>query len=179
MITYYTKSKPVTSTQKYDWSSFTLRISIDQDWPKIYRAWTTRQGLEKWFLREAKFNNSHGDSRKKTEFIHTGDTYKWLWYGYLDDTFESGEIMEANGTDFIQFSFSGGTIVTVQLKSEYGHSVVELTQENISIDEESKAKYHLGCLTGWNFYLANLKSILEGGLDLRNKDHMIKRVINS
>jgi hypothetical protein len=39
--------------------------------------------------------------------------------------------------------------------------------------------YHLGCKTGWTFYLANLKSLMEGGIDLRNKNEKIQRVINA
>ncbi len=167
------------NSEDYDWSSFTLRISINTDWPRIYRAWTTQQGLERWFLREAKFINSYDEKRKKTEFIHTGDTYKWLWHGFNDDTFETGQILEANGTDLVKFTFSGGTTVTVQLKSEDGIAVVELWQEQIGVDDESKSKYHVGCLSGWNFYLTNLKSVLEGGLDLRNKNNRVKEVINS
>ena len=167
------------ASDHYDWTKFCVRIPVNVDWPRIYRAWTTQQGLEKWLLREAKFINSHGEKRKKTEFIHEGDKYKWFWHGYTDDTMESGKILEANGTDIIKFTFSGKTTVTVQLKSEDSFSVVELWQEKIALDEESKAIYHVGCLQGWNFYLTNLKSVLEGGLDLRNKSTLVKNVISS
>jgi hypothetical protein len=37
----------------------------------------------------------------------------------------------------------------------------------------------VGCGEGWTFYLTNLKSILEGGVDLRNKEMKLKNVINS
>lgn len=37
----------------------------------------------------------------------------------------------------------------------------------------------VGCGEGWVFYLANLKSILEGGIDLRNKNDAIRNVLNS
>ena len=37
----------------------------------------------------------------------------------------------------------------------------------------------MGCLEGWTFYLTNLKSVIEGGLDLRNKNLDIKGVINA
>ena len=56
---------------------------------------------------------------------------------------------------------------------------MELTQEKIPLDEESKVNYHLGCMEGWTFYLANLKSILEGGIDLRNKNVNLTKVINA
>jgi hypothetical protein len=34
-------------------------------------------------------------------------------------------------------------------------------------------------MEGWVFYLANLKSFPEGGIDLRNKNEKLKSVINS
>lgn len=37
----------------------------------------------------------------------------------------------------------------------------------------------LSCKTGWTSYLANLKSVLEGGIDPRNKNEQLKAVINS
>jgi len=57
--------------------------------------------------------------------------------------------------------------------------VVELWQENIPGDEDSKVNLHMGCTKGWTFYLTNLKSILEGGIDLRNKNISLKNVVNA
>ena len=54
------------NSENYDWSSFCLRISINTDWSRIYRACATQQGLEKWFLRDAKFVNTYDEKRKKT-----------------------------------------------------------------------------------------------------------------
>lgn len=56
---------------------------------------------------------------------------------------------------------------------------MELVQAKIPTDEISKVRLHLGCQNGWTFYLTNLKSIMEGGLDLRNKNVNIKRVVTS
>jgi hypothetical protein len=39
--------------------------------------------------------------------------------------------------------------------------------------------FFIECGLGWTFYLANLKSILEGGLDLRNKNPEIQKMINA
>lgn len=92
---------------------------------------------------------------------------------------EAGEILEANGKDRFRFSFGKAGICTVTIKEENGQHIVELVQDNIPDDEQGKHYWHLGCKTGWTFYLANLKSLLEGGIDLRNKDESLKNVINS
>ena len=57
--------------------------------------------------------------------------------------------------------------------------IVELTQKNIPTDDNSKQHIRLGCHTGWSFYLVNLKSVYEGGLDLRNKETKLKVMMNN
>ena len=54
----------------------------------------------------------------------------------------------------------------------------EILQEKV-LEEPQTRVVNVGCKTGWTFYLANLKSLLEGGIDLRNKDELLKDVINS
>ena len=97
------------------------------------------------------------------------DVYEWYWHGWGDDAVEKGEILEANGTDLIKFTFSGGSIVTISLYSRNDVSIVELTQENIPEESDPLKNLYIQCQTGWLFYMTNLKSILEGGVDLRNK----------
>jgi len=52
-------------------------------------------------------------------------------------------------------------------------------QEEIPTDEKSMQSFYVGCKTGWTFYLANMKSILEGGIDLRNKNEKLQQMLNS
>ncbi|MCX6145380.1 MAG: hypothetical protein NTZ35_19410 [Ignavibacteriales bacterium] len=88
-------------------------------------------------------------------------------------------IEEANGRDSLRFTFAGSCLVSVNMTVDGGLTIVELRQENIPLDEASRVNYHLGCMTGWTFYLANLKSILEGGIDLRNKNEKLHKLVNS
>src|SRR5271170_173669 len=163
----------------YDWSKFCRRIDINAPIETVYKACSTQAGLESWFLRVAEFTTTENRLRRKHEAIEKGDTYRWLWHGYGDDTEEQGNILAANNTDSIQFTFAQTCTVTITIAKEQGETVATLWQENIPTDEKSKASWHLGCSTGWTFYLANLKSVLEGGLDLRNKDELLKNVINA
>ena len=163
----------------YDWTRFCKRIDVNSPADIIYITLATQAGLESWFLRTAEFTAPDEVIRRKNEFIKKDDTYRWLWFGYNDETEERGTVLEANGTDLIKFTFSGTCTVTITVKPEQGTTIVELWQENIPTDDKSKSSWHLGCATGWTFYLANLKSVLEGGLDLRNKNEELKRVVNS
>jgi len=67
----------------------------------------------------------------------------------------------------------------VTIKKEEGETIVELVQDNIPTDEQGMHYWHLGCKTGWTFYLANMKSLYEGGIDLRNRNEKLQEVINS
>ena len=163
----------------YNWKQFIKRITIKAPAKSIYAAWATQQGLETWFLRLAQFVKNDGTLRPRNSPIEKGDKYKWLWFGYDDSTAEEGEIFSANGWDLLQFSFSGGCIVTVSVKQEENETICELIQQMPMDDESQQQFFFIECGKGWTFYMTNLKSILEGGPDLRNKNLAIKSVINA
>ena len=163
----------------YDWSKFVKRITVNAPLERIYEAWTTKKGLESWFLRSAEFKSSDGNLLPASQRVVINDTYEWFWHGWDDNTVENGKILEADGKDYLKFVFGKAGTVSVKIFSEAGEIVVELLQEKIPIDEKDKVNYHMGCSTGWTFYLANLKSVLEGGIDLRNKNVKIFNVVNS
>src|SRR5690242_17340488 len=158
---------------EYNWKIFTKRITINREKEIIYRAWTTQAGLENWFLRLAEFRKPDGRLRDRNEQVQQGDKYKWLWWGYDDSVVEEKEILETNGEDMIRFSFSEGCIVTVTIKEEHGENICELVQRMPMDDERDQQYFYIECSKGWTFYMTNLKSILEGGIDLRNKNAAI------
>lgn len=155
------------------WTSFKVIGDYNTDIRSLYESWTTTEGLEKWFLRQADFFTVLGRKREAEEFILKEDTYEWYWHGFGDEAVEKGEILEANGTDTVKFTFSGGSIVTVTMYSRNGVSIIELLQENIPIENDPSKNLYVQCQLGWTFYLTNLKSVIEGGLDLRNKSLVV------
>ena len=161
-----------------DWKSFTLRIPVQSSAKAVYEAWSTQQGLESWFLRLAEYRKPDGSLRNKNEQIQAGDTYTWHWHGYGDHVVEIHPVLSANGWDQLQFRFSGDCLVTVLVKQNNGITLCELTQEMPMEDVKSRQFYFVECGKGWTFYLSNLKSILEGGIDLRNHNLQIHPVIN-
>jgi uncharacterized protein YndB with AHSA1/START domain len=151
------------------WTSFKVTGDYNTDIRTLYEAWATPAGLEKWFLRKADFFTIPMRLRGPEEFIMKEDTYEWYWHGWGDQTCEKGQILEANGTDLIKFTFAKDCIVTVEISSRNGISLVELTQENIPIENDPAKNLFVQCQVGWVFYFTNLKSVIEGGVDLRNK----------
>ena len=141
---------------------FTITADIDtEDVRSVYMMWATPKGLETWFLRQANIYTIGKRLREADELIAKEDTYEWFWYGYEEAG--RGMILETNGIDLFKFSFSG-SIVTINLKATKGLMLVELTQENIPEDDNLDNNLYVQCQIGWTFYLANLKSIMEGGV---------------
>ncbi len=155
----------------YDWSQFSQWIKIKAPVQTIYDLWTTRRGIESWFLRMGEFSRN-GDVIGDEEHVAVGDTYLWRWHGYPDSSTETGEVLEANGKDRFQFRFGEAGIVTVDVEDTgNGTSKMTITQSHIPTTEEGKQNYHVGCSTGWTFYRCNMKAVVEGGVDIRNKDN--------
>ena len=161
------------------WTSFTKRIVVDTPRRTLYQAFATQLGLESWFLRTALYYGVDGSRIPDSALAHAGCSYRWNWFGWDDSVTQTGNILAANGYNQIDFTFHSPMIVTVQISEAKKGSIVELTQKNIPTDDESKTNFFVGCGEGWTFYLTNLKSVLEGGLDLRNKEPQVKRVVNS
>lgn len=168
---------------EYNWSSFSKRINILTGTSQVYSMWATPAGLEKWFLRLAEFKHTDGKPLLDNESLQSGDSYRWLWFGWPDTMEEKGKVLEANGTDMIKFTFGNEAVknmtCTVKIYTEQNETICELVQENIPVDEKGKCYYHLGCMSGWTFFMVNLKSILENGYDLRNKNEELKKVITA
>jgi len=163
----------------HDWSRFTVRIDVNTPVEKLYKAWATRAGMEYWFLRLSEYKKPDGSLRSNDELVETGDSYKWLWHGWPDDTVEHGQVLDCNGKDFFKFSFGKAGNCSVRIYKEQNETIVELVQDEIPTDEHGMQYWHVGCKTGWTFYLANLKSLYEGGIDLRNKNERLQQMLNS
>jgi len=163
--------------ENFDWTKFTRKIAVKASLSTLYKAWATSSEIEKWFLSNASFFNKEGKKINPDQAVEKDFSYEWRWFLY--DDAETGKITEANGTDFLQFTFAGNCLVDIKLTQENGYVLVELTQKNIPTDENSKRDIRLGCHTGWSFYLINLKSVYEGGLDLRNKDENTYPMVNN
>ena len=141
--------------------------------------WGTAEGLEHWFLRKAAFKDAAGNLRAPGDILQEGDTYEWLWHGYPDSVMEKGTVLKANGKDRFVFTFSLKSPVTISIYQEAGETIIQLVESDLPTDEETRLQHFVGDSKGWIFYLTNLKSVLEGGLDLRNRKEELTDVITA
>ncbi|MBL7724617.1 MAG: SRPBCC domain-containing protein [Chitinophagaceae bacterium] len=164
--------------EEINWGRFVVRIDVNASPKALYAAWATRAGIESWFLRLSEYKAADGTIRAKNEPVQKGDTYKWMWHGWPDETVEYGTILDCNDKDFFRFSFGKAGNCTVRVYKEQGETIVEIMQEDIPNDETGKHTWHVGCKTGWTYYLTNLKSVYQAGTDLRNKKDGIGQLLN-
>ncbi len=161
------------------WSQFKLRVNVNTSVEKAFQSWVTRSQLESWFLRKAIFRDVSGRERDLNEVVQAGDTYEWYWHGYPDSVVEKGKVLMTNGKNIFSFTFSMGCPVTISTYQESDETIVELIESDLPTDESTALKHYVGDSRGWIFYLTNLKSVLEGGKDLRNKKMELKNVITA
>jgi uncharacterized protein YndB with AHSA1/START domain len=162
-----------------NWNTFTKRIIINQPIDAIYSCWATQAKIETWFLEKANFKSGK-ILRRPDELFQKGDRFSWKWNNW--DFSEEGQILEANGKDTISFTFGSGGKVNIKLNKINGMTEVILTQSEIAIDEKSKMDIYVGCITGWTFWLTNLKAYLEYGIILHAKgikQNETKNLVNS
>ena len=157
------------------WRRIDQRIYVNAPIETVYGAMATAKGVTGWFPLEAVMTDPEGRSLSPGQAVSGGDRFKFTWHTGHE---EAGEFLEANGTDLLRYTFGDAIEVTVRLEeAEDGSVLVELGQTQDRSDEEN-LRILLGFKEGWAFYLTNLKSVLEGGLDLRDFREDIEHRVN-
>jgi hypothetical protein len=165
-------------TMNNNWSEFKLRVNTTASVGKAYEALSTPGGLETWFLRKAELS-SGGKLRQASEKMQKGDEYAFHWHGYPDSKAHTGRWLGGDGKSVVSFTFSQELPVTVSLYRECDETIIELTETFDPTDEGVARNHYLGNMKGWIFYLINLKSVLEEGLDLRNRKVELQNVLTA
>jgi hypothetical protein len=161
-----------------NWSEFKLRVNTTAPMDKVYAAVATPGGLESWFLRAADIQSA-GKPRHAADKIQKGDEYAFRWFGHPDSITHSGRFQNADGKSVVSFTFSQDLPVTISVYRECDETIVELAEVFDVVDEGIAKSHFMNNMKGWIFYLINLKSILEGGLDLRNRKEELQNVLTA
>jgi len=166
------------SGKQPEWSEFLRRIYVQAPVKKIYNAWAKPSEITKWFLSKARAFDAGGKERSASKAIVKGNSYEWKWYGSADTG--EGKVLSANGINRLSFTFiDSATVVTVSMKKAGKRTFVELKQQHRHPEASRRKGIYLHCHPGWSYHLTNLKSIYEGGIDLREKKPDRKFLVNS
>lgn len=156
------------------WDNIDLQIWVDAPLEVVLWHWSTEAGITRWFVPQCKFTNLEGGTLGEVEPIQVGSRYLWTW---ANGVTESGEILSYVDERGLSFTFGEGSTVVVELSATGFRTCVRLVQTTEG-DEVRRTVVYRDCLQGWTFYLSNLKSVLEGGLDLRDLDPDREGLVN-
>jgi uncharacterized protein YndB with AHSA1/START domain len=151
----------------YDWSAFTVHFYYRATRDEVFRAWATAAGLSGFFIGSARHAAPGGGVRAQDEVVAAGDTYAWAFLHGLSLT---GTFLACVPGERVAFTFGDAMQVDVTLRSVGDQVEVRLHQTGCGQDESARAWQHLNCRSCWVYFLTNLKSVLEHGVDLRDHD---------
>jgi len=154
-------------SETFNHNSFIRKICINKSIDEVCKLVSTPAGITKWFIDKAVYTTPQNTMRKNDELAEKGDKYKWFWL-YKNYSTE-GEILETETNKLFKLTFGSAGIVTITLAEENGKTLVELKQENYPGEKYDESAY-INCYVCWTFYLSNLKSVMEAGFDLRDRD---------
>jgi len=129
---------------------------------KVFQALTVADRLTKWFLKEA-----------EVEFKKSGKI-KMVWN---DGSTQECKILELEVNKKLALSWpTNGWAGTPQANTTVRFTITPTETENSLLEIEhsgfgtndSWTRYYGATYSGWTYYLLNLKSVLENGIDLRD-----------
>ncbi len=128
-----------------------LKVLLPAKKSEVWQLMGTAEGMGKWFPLEC------------VGKISKGETLEFRW-GVGDP--EEFEVLDYKENEFWEMRWLEGAKVRYSVE---GDNPVILTLEVTYADTEQGKATQLLEVAGWSFYLANLKSVVMGGPDLRRK----------
>ena len=164
--------------EQYKWTEFKQTDYIKAPLETVFKKWATPEGIVEWFIAEAAYKYNGSEMRKPDEIIKAGDEYTWIFYQAIR---MDGKILDVVENKFLSFTFGKkepgskeNVIVEIYFFPEsVERTKIELYQKNIADSEYGHVHYNLSCMAGWCYFLINLRSVLESGYDLREKQKEI------
>lgn len=148
-----------------DWTQFTLYAAIDAPAAHIFEAWATSGGMESFFVEMMAIHAADGRLLASDETVGPGCRYVWRWDS---GALASGEFIEVVADRSVDFTF-GEARVRVALHPQEQGTLVALTQYDMPDDEVSRMHLHTNCRAAWVYFLSVLKTLLERGVDGRDR----------
>ncbi|MBT4098114.1 MAG: SRPBCC domain-containing protein [Gemmatimonadetes bacterium] len=145
------------SGTNYDWSRFEITFFYYAPLEKVYRAWATPAGMESFYIKECR------TAGPKDELVSAGEQYL---FRYVQPFEHDGSFLRVEENKSLAFTF-GSMQVNVSFEAIDAGTKVVLCQSGI----EDQVMSHMNCRSCWLYFMTNLKSVLEHGLDLRDHDH--------
>lgn len=160
----------------YHWDHFKRLRYVKGSVDLVSDYWLKADLIAKWFLKRATYTSPKGKQRSGGEYPQVGDKYHWSW---IQDIEATGEVLEVIPGKVFSVTFGENAdtkepvIVQVTFEQDPNRpdeTIIRLEQSNMGGDLSQTAHYHLSCNKGWDYFLTNLKALLNYGVDLREQD---------
>ena len=174
-----------------DWLGFTQAIHVRASVAAAWRMLSTCEGLERWFLLRAEARTSDGRPWPRDRSLEQGALLRLTWpsadtvdaAGRIvpGEVGEEDEVLRTEAPQRMRLGwYEGRGWVEFRLVPRPdGRLTVELEQRmHPTVDFKLLEGAYTGCREGWAFYLANLKCVLEHGIDLRERAPDRKQLVN-
>lgn len=169
---------------RFSKTAFERGVLLDISMVEAYRYAATADGIAKWFIGKAVYTAPDGRVKAGDETAEKGDKYEWDWV--YKELVLKGEVLEANlpdkhgeagGKAFIEFTFGDTAKFSIRLSMVDGRVLFMLTQESLP-DNPMPEESHINCYVCWTLFVMNLKSVAEGGKDLREWEYDMDGLVN-
>ena len=154
-------------TERYDWSQFKVHMVYRAPRDDVVAAWATPGGLESFFIADADHRAPDGTRRAPDEPCVAGDRYRWKWlHGFELE----GHVLACEPNRRVSYTFGGNMRIDIGFLERDGAVEVAIHQTGCATQDPERAWQHLNCRSCWVYFLTNLKSVLEHGIDLRDHE---------
>jgi len=148
-----------------DWAQFDLHVAVDAKPERILEVWSTVDGLESFFVEMMRISRPDGVERATNEPAEPGDKFVWRWQ---NGRCVMGRYLEPQADNEVRFTF-GESKICISVKPYQDGSLLRLKQYDIPETEEARMYIHANCRGAWVYFLTVLKTLLEKGVDGRDK----------
>lgn len=149
-----------------DWTRFHLYVAIEATPERIFRAWATSQGMESFFVEMMAIRDRNGRLLAPDEPVTAGCHYVWRWDS---GALVSGEFLDVITGSELGFTF-GESKIRICIHPQETRTVLELCQYDMEDTEHNHMHLHTNCRGAWVYFLTTLKTLLERGIDGRDKN---------
>lgn len=143
---------------------FSHSIYLDAAIDEVYKYAAAASGIIKWFIGECDYFDKDGNIIDKARPAVKGNKFRWKWLA--KDLEIYGEVLESKENDTFGFTFGSNFNVTINLSISSGRTRLDLLQK-YNKNSVKNDFAHINCCVCWVFFLTNLKSVIEHGIDLR------------
>lgn len=148
-----------------DWTRFHLYVAIGAPPDELFRAWSTSQGMESFFVEMMAIRNSDGRLLDPGEPATQGCRFVWRWDS---GALVSGEFLNVQPGRELGFTF-GASKVCIRLQQQESGTILELCQYDMEDTQQNRMHLHTNCRAAWVYFLTVLKTLLEHGIDGRDR----------